>query len=302
MFARTRCVFGMSLCLALLLTAGCGLHAQPTEKDVVYGTVGDAKLLLDVYRPTTPGPHPAVIAIHGGAWRTGDKSMHRRLGDLLAGGGVACFAVDYRLAPKYKWPAQALDVAQAVRWVRAHAKQYDVDPERLAAWGESAGGHLSLMLGTMKPGDYQEPDDPNNALSARVQCVADFYGPADFTVADKWPRMIVIGLEGFIGASPKVDPGKWADASPVTHVTADAAPTIIIQGDADRLNPPQQSQTMKAALDKAGVEDQIVIVKGAGHGLKGGDPTEVKQAYLAAFTFLAKHLGFTLPKNAGLVQ
>jgi alpha-L-fucosidase 2 len=289
----------VAVALVSYLVAGCSVFAQPpgspAEKDVVYGTAGGEKLLLDVYRPAAPGPHPAVIAIHGGGWRGGDKSGDKGLGDGLTANGIACFSLDYRLAPKHTYPAQVLDVARAVRWVRAHAKQYDIDPNRLATFGGSAGGHLSLMLGVIQPGDFQSPDDPNKALSAKVQCVVDLFGPADFRDPKQWPPAILKLVQDFLGtASPAAAPAEWAEASPITHVTRASAPTLMIHGDADSIVPLQQSEMMKAAFDKADVRNKLIVIKHGEHGFGGGDPQKVNEAYQAAFVFLAQQFGIKL--------
>jgi acetyl esterase/lipase len=263
---------------------------QPSQTDVVYGTADGQKLLLDVYQPPGAGPHPGVMLIHGGGWRSGDKGGERVTGGLLSKAGFACFSVNYRLAPKHPHPAQVQDCARAVRWIRARAAEYGVDPERIGALGQSAGGHLSLMLGTIKPDDYQTDDDPNKGLSAKVQCVVDYFGPADFTEKGSWQPHAEPILRGFLGAPRAQAPDKWADASPVCHVTKGAAPTLIIQGDADRLVLPAQSQAMKATLDKAGVECELIMVSGGGHGLLNGDKQQILQAQLRAVEFLRTHL------------
>jgi len=285
-----------------VLAAGCHIFAQPppptgapasgpSENDVVYGVAAGEKLLMDIYRCDTPGLHPALVMIHGGGWRSGDKAGDRGTAvNLSTKAGITCFSLNYRLAPKYQFPAQVLDCARAVRWVRAHAKDYAVDPGRIAAWGGSAGGHLSLMLGVMKPDDYPSPDDPNRALSAKVQYVVDFFGPSDLTGAAQFSPLAIQIAQGFIGASRTDAPDKWGEASPITHVTKDAAPVLFIHGDKDSLVPLPQSETMKAALDKVGVEAELIVVRNGEHGFGGADPQEVGKAYARAVEWLTQHL------------
>ena len=280
------------LLVLVLLTAGCSLHAEQAsaiQTDVVYGTADGQDLKLDIYPCATPGPHPAMLLIHGGGWAAGSKTGEAGTGKNLSKNGVVCFAVEYRFAPKYLWPAQILDCARAARWVRAHAADYGVDTNRVGAMGGSAGGHLSLMLGVIKPDDYQSPDDPNKALSAKVQCVVDLFGPTDMRGGQLSQQAAHI-LSGFIGASAAEAPDKYADASPITHATKDASPVFFMHGDADTLVPLQQSQVMKAKLDELGVENQLVVIKNGGHGFTGADKADISAGYQAAMKWLAAHL------------
>jgi acetyl esterase/lipase len=276
--------------VVLALSAGCGRVARSAgQTDVVYGTADGHDLKLDIYPCSTPGLHPACLLIHGGGWGAGTKSDERGVGMALSQNGIVCFAVDYRLAPKFTHPAQVLDCARAVRWVRAHAARYGVDPERLGAWGASAGGHLALMLGVIEPGDYQSDDDPNRALSARAKCVVDFFGPTDL----RGPSSSVAAsfyVTRFIGSPPGAAADEYADASPVTHVTGTTSPVLFIHGDQDKLVPLSQSQAMKAALDAAGVENELIVVKGASHNLNGVPAQDVAMTFRHAEDWLSAHL------------
>lgn len=282
--------FRLALVLpALLLHTGCSLLAQEVQptisKDVVYGTADGQDLKLDVCAPGTPGPHPALLLIHGGGWTGGSKDGQAGTAKGLVRYGLVVFSVEYRFAPTHPWPAQILDCARAIRWVRANAAKYGVDPERVGAWGSSAGGHLSLMLGVINPGDYQSPDDPNRALSAKVKWVVDLFGPTDLRV---------LGADGtltkFIGAPLGEAADKYADASPISHATRDASPVLFVHGDADTLVPLQQSQVMKVELDKLGVENELVVVKNGGHNLDGADDKDKTAAYGAMGRWLRAHL------------
>lgn len=285
------------LLVVVLAATGCGVLAQPpaapqqpaVQTDVVYGVADGQDLKLDIYGCSTPGPHPACLLIHGGGWAAGSKGGEKGAGTGLSQQGVVCFAVEYRFAPKYPWPAQILDCARAARWVRAHAAEYGVDPDRIGAVGGSAGGHLSLMLGVIKPDDYQSADDPNKALSAKVQCVVDLFGPADMRGASFSPQATAI-LTNFIGAPPGQAADKYADASPITHATREASPVLFVHGDADSLVPLQQSEVMKAALDQLGVENELVVVKNGGHGFGGATKEDIGAAYSKSVEWLLAHL------------
>jgi acetyl esterase/lipase len=287
---RTR----LTLLLPLLaLLCGCSLPAQEAQpavtRDVVYGVADGQELKLDTYVPATPGPHAAVLLIHGGGWRAGDKASEAGTGIALARLGLVCFAVNYRHAPAYRWPAQILDCARAARWVRANAAKYELDPERVGAMGGSAGGHLSLMLGVIKPEEYQSEDDPNRTLSAKVQCVVTFYGPTDLRGASFSPQATSI-LADFIGAPPGEAQDKYADASPLTRASQETSPVMFVHGDQDTLVPLQQSQMMKAVLDGMGVDNELIVIKNGGHGFGKADQEEVRAMHQRCLQWLLEHL------------
>ncbi len=153
------------------------------ERDVTYCTVGDVALKMDVYTPDTmTNPAAAVIYVHGGGWTDGDKASggSREIREMLARGYLV-FAINYRLAPEYKFPAQIQDVKCAVRHLRANVAVYNLDPDRIGAWGNSAGGHLVSLLGVTDASAGFEGSGGYADQSSRVQAVVDGYGPADLT-------------------------------------------------------------------------------------------------------------------------
>ena len=255
---------------------------------------------MDVYLPIGfAGPRPGVELIHGGGWQAGDKSFYAPLGRALAARGFVAFSVNYRLTPAAHYPAQADDVQQAARWLRAHAGEYGLDPARLGALGDSAGGHLALILGTR-----DTPKDADPALAAqssRVQCVVDFYGPTDLTGtatpattptpttpptdAQKYGIQVVRDL---LGGSAQEESALARAASPLFSVDAKSAPTLIITGTDDPLVAPSQSTRLADALRAAKVEVTLAIMYHQGHGfLNPGDP----QTYGAmAAEWLTRHL------------
>lgn len=258
---------------------------------MVYGEAGGQQLRLDVYRCPAPGTHPAVLLIHGGGWYSGDKAESQAVAERLNALGLACFAINYRLTPKFVFPAQVQDCACAVRWVRAHAAEYGVDPKRLGAWGDSAGAHLALMLGTMPPAAFADPTDPNRRLSARVQCVVDLWGPAEFRDPARWPVFAMKAAHGFFGGWPAAKSPVRAQASPVAYVTKTSSPILLVHGQRDILVPQQQSELMKAALDEAGVENRLIVVPGAGHNLQGASRQQREAIAATAAQWLKDHLG-----------
>src|SRR5581483_3788056 len=178
----------LSALLALVLVSAAS-GQQPRrpdnvnrEVDVVYGKAGDIDLKLDLYLPKAEAkkPRPVVVWIHGGGWSGGNKSSGARLADLVSTGDYAGVSVGYRLTGVAPWPAQIHDCKAAIRWIRANAKKYNFDPDRIGVWGSSAGGHLVSMLGTS--GDVKDLEGSNGSpgQSTRVRCVVDFCGPSDF--------------------------------------------------------------------------------------------------------------------------
>ncbi|MEI6500427.1 MAG: alpha/beta hydrolase [Armatimonadota bacterium] len=277
------------LLLGLVVFTGCKRPAPPSERDVIYGTAGDQQLRLDVYRPQSPGPHPAVLTIHGGAWRAGDKSKVAALSRRLAEAGFVCFAINYRLAPRYPFPAQMDDCAQAVGYVRSRAARYDVDPNRIAAWGESAGGQLALLLGVAEPNRFAL--NPKAAQSEQVNAVVAFFSPADFRDSASWPLITRQYARDFFGGQPSETIDLRAQASPAAHVSAQCCPVLLVHGDRDLLVPVEQSRLMKAALDEAGVENRLILVPGAGHNLQGASSAQREALYAEAAQWLTDHLG-----------
>ena len=260
------------------------------QKDVTYGTVDGVELRMDIYYPETmDGPWPAVMYVHGGGWTAGDKSqgVGAGLAPQLADEGFLVFAVNYRLAPDYKFPAMIEDVQCAVRYMRARSSFYNIDPERIGAYGGSAGGHLVALLGTADDSAGFACSCGNADESSRVQAVADLFGPTDLTVTFEGGAVgNLLGKEVF----GTVDAGSplLIDASPLTWVSGDDPPFLILHGENDPLVPIEQSEMLYDALTAAGVPVQLVRVANAGHGLTpaGGRPDPTRKetdAFIVAF-------------------
>ena len=288
-------------------SAGTQLPAGATlERDIVYSQVGDRKLLLDLCLPADrSAPVPVIVWVHGGGWRNGSKNAGSRARGMLER-GYAVVDVGYRLSGEAIWPAQIEDCKAAIRWIRANAAKYSFDPDRIGAWGGSAGGHLVAFLGTS--GDVKEFDTKTNAqYSSRVQAVCDWFGPTDFLQMDKHmiegsrlvhdapgsPESLLVG--GPIQDEPyKSLAGK---ADPITYVTKDDPPFLIMHGDKDMLVPLHQSEILLDALKKAGVSASLYIVKGGGHGLRGGKETPEELFEMVA-DFFDRQLKTPKPKPA----
>ena len=212
----------------------------------------------------TDQPTPVIVYIHGGGWTSGDKNVGAGSLDVngLLARGYIVVSLNYRLAPQYKWPAQITDVKCAIRHLRANAALYKIDPNKIGVWGGSAGGHLVAMLGTT---DKSAGFDVGEYLdqSSRVQAVVDLFGPADLPAMFTSNAQLV-GNRVF-GSTSRDDP-ILVQASPVTYISKDDPPFLILQGDKDKTVPMEQSQELYDKLKAGNVTATLVIVKNAGHG------------------------------------
>lgn len=225
------------------------------EIGVAYGESDGAPLLLDVARPALDAVvRPAVILIHGGAMMFSDRSDLSAHAAALAAAGYVTFNIDYRLldeAGNNPWPAQLDDAQRAVRWVRANAERYGVDPDRICAFGHSAGGLLAAQLGTR---DTRDNSDPSLAgFSSRVACVIELAGEMDMSIPSLIPDGDAI-TENLLGGTPVEVPDAYRDLSPITHVDGKTAPFLILHGANDELVSVDHARQMAGALHAAGIE------------------------------------------------
>lgn len=268
--------------LALLLSA-CGAGetvanaSAPTvftsaklgtvDRNITYCTRDGVDLAMDVYYPRVmERPAPAVVYVHGGGWRLGDKEKGSGIPDIpaLVARGYLVAAVDYRLAPEYKFPAQIQDVKCAIRSLRAHAAAYNLDPERIGAWGGSAGGHLVALLAVS---DGSSGWDVGQYLdqSSRIQAAVVLFGPADLTTNMSFLQERIINQA--FGTTDRSSP-VLKRASPVTYISKDDPPFLILQGTDDKIVPPAQAHILYTKLEATGVPAQLVFVQHAGHGFQ----------------------------------
>lgn len=258
------------------------------EKDVAYGRGGEELLTLDLSRPTTTNaaPAPVVVLIHGGAWRGGNKTAHDDLTWQFAQRGYVAATIGYRFCPKFTFPAQVEDVKCAVRYLRAHAKQYNLDPNRVGAVGFSAGAHLSMMLGVTSKADGLEGGGGWPEQSSAVQAVVSFCGPTDMAATDL-PVVSKNLVKDFLGGTPAEKAEAYRRASPVTYAHKGAPPLLMFQGTTDPLVPHTQAYRMIDALSAAGAPGRVEILIGAGHGWAGSDLFRTLEE---TFTFFDEHL------------
>ncbi|AXQ27669.1 alpha/beta hydrolase [Solimonas sp. K1W22B-7] len=250
--------------LALLL-AGCatrigatGAPAKMPETDVAYTVQKDmtytpagwpVALQADLWRPAVGGAKPAVLLVHGGGWTGGKRQHMDSIAKRLAGRGYVVMNISYRFAPQYRYPAQIEDAREALHWLRANHEALQVDPQRIAAWGYSAGAHLAALLGAA------------DAVPAdRVQAVVAGGIPADFRY---YPKSPLIGK--LMGTTLADDSAGWTAASPVTRVGRGSPPFFLYHGSWDTTVGDKNAHAMKVALDAAGVANELYILHGLGH-------------------------------------
>lgn len=241
------------------------------ERNLVYAEVNGRKLFVDVYRPDDETTVPGVLLIHGGAWSAGNKWNMRDHARELAQAGYAVAAINYRLAPDFKFPAQIDDCRSALAWLHAVAGQYRIDTQRLAVFGYSAGGHLAALLATDPVGDLP-----------RVKVAVVGGAPCDLSFIPADSRVIAHVLGGTRSKLPLI----YRQASPVTYASADDCPMFFFHGACDLIVPPDSSRVLCDRLEQLGVETIYYTVEKQGHLVTFLHPA----ARRAAIEFLNKHL------------
>lgn len=256
------------------------------HSDLEYVAGGHARNKLDLYLPAKADhPLPVIVWIHGGGWENGSKDRPPAIPFVAQGYAVA--SINYRLSQDAIFPAQIEDCKAAIRWLRANAKKYNLDVSHIGVWGASAGGHLVALLGTSGGIKELEGNGGNPDQSSRVQCVVDFYGPTDFSKMGGWQDKPDSPMAKLVGGPVREKQKLAAKANPVTYVSKDAPPFLIMHGDVDKTVPMNQSELLDEALRKAGVESSLIRVPGNGHGGPGfSNPENWKKIV----DFFDKHL------------
>lgn len=271
--------------VALVCAPPCAAQSCQTFQALPYGTYqsgGETReLLLDLLVPASATAVPVVVWIHGGGWSSGSRTPIPPGVAALCGRGYAVASIEYRLTPTWRWPTQIQDAKGAVRWLRANAATYGLDPDRIGAWGPSAGGHLAAMLGTSggvatatvgsTTVDLEGAVGGNLDRSSRVQAVVALYPATDFLAMQLYPssndhNAAASAESSLVGGPVQSRPERVATADPGTHATADDPPVLLLHGTNDDLIPFSQSVLLDRALRSHGVSSTLVAFPGAGHG------------------------------------
>jgi acetyl esterase len=247
-----------ALTVTLCLLIECLIATAADFKDVEFAHPGGVRLTLDVHVPDGAGPFPAAILVHGGGWVAGDKQQYiTYIFQPLSDAGFAWFSINYRLAPQFKFPADSDDVESAIRFVKANAARYKLDPNRIALIGESAGGHLVSYVGA------------RNQVDSRVAAVVSMYGVHDFVAAAvQWKPLPheLLDLFGITAVDAETVP-LLIKASPVIYMSKEMPPFLLMHGSKDEDVPYEQSVEMCDKMKKAGAHCDLITIQGAPHGM-----------------------------------
>jgi acetyl esterase/lipase len=275
-----------SLASMPVLARAADTYEIESRENLEYGTGGGEKLSLDLYRPKNlEMPLPAIVYIHGGGWAGGKRQDMALFAKAAATQGYLTVTISYRLAPKNRFPAQIEDCKCAVRYLRAHADELKLDPQRIGAIGASAGAHLSMMLGVMDKPDGLEGEGGWSDQPSKVQAVVSFVGPTNLD--DEYPPVSKGIVLNFIGGTREEMKETYRKASPIVYVDKADAPMLLLQGTTDVLVPYDQAFQMCTALHKAGVAGRVEMLIGQGHGWGG---KELERTLRVSLDFMREQL------------
>ncbi len=236
-----------------------GLDLPPVRitRDVLVRTVGGVRLTVDIYRPEHDRVVPVVVQVYGGGWRGGEPQDNAEIAQSMAAAGFAVFAIDYRHAPDWTWPTQLEDVLDALRWVTVHAAEYGADPSQVALVGRSAGAQLAMRAS-------------QDAAAPPIRAVVSIYGPVDLAEGYRVPPTpdplnVRVIEEQFLGGTPDQQPGRYADASPITRAAQPHPPVLVITGGRDHIVEPRFGRMLHDGLMQSGAS-VILHMPWADHG------------------------------------
>lgn len=236
-------------------------------KNIEYRSIDGRSLLLDLYSPRAlSGPAPALIFVHGGYWQRGKRADYSHYAVAFAMRGYVTATIDYRPSSEAIFPAAVIDVKCCVKWIRANAAAYSIDPAHLALIGGSAGGHLAMMAAYSPDSLFVDRECPHDSVSSAVQAVVDLYAPVDLTTQFMRTDSMV---QRFIGRGYDEDPAGYERASPKVYISSDAPPTLIMHGIMDANIPVTQSDSLRKWLDAAGVDNVYYRIPGWAHTMDG---------------------------------
>ncbi|MCA9083533.1 MAG: alpha/beta hydrolase [Planctomycetaceae bacterium] len=273
--------------LLLIALSGTDVWAQanrlnPAIKDLPYDNDHPSQV-VDVYLADTDSPVAAMVYIHGGGWRAGSKnSVPQWLLQAIREGWLSVVSVEYRFTDVAVHPAQVNDCLRAIQFVRSHATEWKINPDRIGVTGGSAGGHLSLYVAVKDDAAAPESQDPVERFSSRVRCAVSFAGPTDWSLLSELEHRHP-AYRQLIGYKPEtpadqIDKAKAVDVSPISFVSSDDPPVMQVHGNKDDIVPMEHAQRMDAALKQAGVRSQVVVIDGGNHGVAGAGPQVTREA------------------------
>ena len=274
------------LILLFFAIANPALAQSRLVRDISYAKSAHALQKLDLILPSNPQvkPAPVLLFIHGGAWKRGDKNFSTKmLRGYVESKGLAAVSINYRLSGDAKWPAQLHDCKAAVRWIRANAKKYNFDPERIVVWGTSAGAHLASMLAVTQNDSKLDGDiGPHTSEPTHVLAAIDFFGPADLATMKEpqTPAGKPSPIDQLLGGDRSKLTAMAKSASPIHHVSQGDAPFLIMHGSKDPLVPQSESENLHQALKQAGVDSTLVIIPDAKHGFPNRVSRPVVEKFL----------------------
>jgi acetyl esterase/lipase len=242
------------------------------ERDVVYATLpntpyGKRELHLDLFRPDKPGKYPVLLLIHGGGWRSGNKSMDIPLAQQIAAKGYVTATVEHRLSPEALYPAAVYDIKAAVRFLRANAKKYNIDPKKIAIGGSSAGGQLASLVGVSAGVKKFEGTEGNPEVSSAVQAIIDIDGVLDFNTPDEKGKTEEAAKKSagalWFGATFNQNPEKWIEASPIQYVGKNTPPMLFVNSTLPRFHFGRDS--VIAILNKYKIYSEVHTIEKTPH-------------------------------------
>lgn len=275
--------------LSFCLVSACAAETVLTngvlfQTGIEYSNPENQHLEMNIARKAeSAAAQPAILCIHGGGFRAGHRNGYNALCLKLAQKGFVAVTASYRLAPKFQFPAAVHDVKAAVRFLRANAARFGIDPSRIGVTGGSAGGHLAQFLGVTAGVEEFEGTGGSANQSSAVQCVVNVYGPSDFTQSYGKSVDAAEVLPLFLGGNLETARDRHVWSSPLNWVTPKAAPTLLLHGTEDKYVAYEQAIWMRDRLKASLVEVELITLEGAGHGFKGADAEKAEAALIAYF-------------------
>ena len=243
------------------------------KRNLVYRNIDGRQLHIDAFRPSAKGNRPAILIIHGGGWRSGDRSQHIPLAQHLAAAGYVCFTVQYRLSTEALFPAAVQDLKAAVRWIRKNARQYQVDTSKIAALGFSAGGQLAALIGVTSGSNEFEEKVERKSPSSRIQAVIDIDGTLSFVHPEAWetqnPEKVNASVY-WMGYKRNENLDLWTAASPLTYAEKNRVPFLFLNSSIERMHAGRDD--FQAIAKKNGVAVKVKTFEGSPHSFCLYDP------------------------------